>query len=629
MGAFSTPPSTRAIEKRINVSINPHISKSRRYSDPFSLYSVKNAGSVDDVNDQPDNRRGRDDETQQMIQAQQKQIDALMEMLQSNQSSNDKSFGVVQSPEPAAASLSPSVTAPLKVMLFIDGTWLYYSLFERENQNCPIIRRYGKGWAYKYIVDWKRLPALLCEALQEQDHGWSSIVPGAAGNGDATSSSTGTVRPMEIVRAMVFTSYKKDTPKTSFRYQMYQDMIQANYDVHLMETVGRGEKCVDIQLAVEMLHYATVPNAYDVALILTGDKDFMPAMIRTRQKGRRVGLVSMRNACNKALFETPNIKDFNPVYIEDYLDDLIKRKNDSIVGGRKRRSYISKFTLMKIVCDFVSKSNLESVNIRDIGRYLQEIQVGDRYVSEEIKESYGGLYQFLVVSDLFLLNQDTEHRSAFWVALSSDHKEKMMEEATRTNLNEFEKRFFEDYQINLGTIERRELMDESAEYQKPNFEKCTVAQLKNYCRINKLKVSGTKADLLARILKSEESTAKESQRLPSGPHHEGGAQDAPKAYIDSLVQEYLQASGGKASSRDVGRYLAANKSSPQSRQHESRQISALQELKQVYGSLKMYLKDSDLFYIDTAGISDDNGNSLQGREYQVAMKSNRDTATGS
>jgi hypothetical protein len=49
---------------------------------------------------------------------------------------------------------------------------------------------------------------------------------------------------------------------------MYEEMKDANYDVHMMETLGKGEKCVDIQIAVEMLHYATVPNAYDVAILL-------------------------------------------------------------------------------------------------------------------------------------------------------------------------------------------------------------------------------------------------------------------------------------------------------------------------------------------------------------------------
>ena len=78
-----------------------------------------------------------------------------------------------------------------------------------------------------------------------------------------------------------------------------------------------------------------LPNAYDVAILLTGDKDFIPAMMRTRQKGKRVGLVSMKSGCNKALSEIPtdsnnnkehnhNIRDYEVVWIEDHLEELIK-----------------------------------------------------------------------------------------------------------------------------------------------------------------------------------------------------------------------------------------------------------------------------------------------------------------
>ena len=74
--------------------------------------------------------------------------------------------------------------------------------------------------------------------------------------------------PVEIVRASVYTSYNRSTDKHSLRAKMFEEMGAANYDVHIMETMGKGEKCVDIQLAVEMLHYATVPNAYDVAILL-------------------------------------------------------------------------------------------------------------------------------------------------------------------------------------------------------------------------------------------------------------------------------------------------------------------------------------------------------------------------
>ena len=42
---------------------------------------------------------------------------------------------------------------------------------------------------------------------------------------------------------------------------------------------------MDISLAVEMLYMATVPDAYDVAVIITGGKDFMPAMQKTRLTG--------------------------------------------------------------------------------------------------------------------------------------------------------------------------------------------------------------------------------------------------------------------------------------------------------------------------------------------------------
>ena len=47
--------------------------------------------------------------------------------------------------------------------------------------------------------------------------------------------------------------------------------------------LGSQEKCIDISLAVEMMHYAAVPGAYDIAVLISGDKDFMPAMARIRQ----------------------------------------------------------------------------------------------------------------------------------------------------------------------------------------------------------------------------------------------------------------------------------------------------------------------------------------------------------
>lgn len=90
------------------------------------------------------------------------------------------------------------------------------------------------------------------------------------------------------------------------------------------ETVDNQEKCVDISLAVEMLYLATIPNAYEIACIVTGDKDFMPAMQKTRMLGKRVALCSMRNGCNADLAgETGQLRDFDVIWLEDYFDEII------------------------------------------------------------------------------------------------------------------------------------------------------------------------------------------------------------------------------------------------------------------------------------------------------------------
>ena len=85
--------------------------------------------------------------------------------------------------------------------------------------------------------------------------------------------------------------------------RMFRQMEESNFEVHMSTTTGYHEKCIDISLAVEMMHYASVPGAYDVAVIVSGDKDFIPALARIRQKGKRVALCSMRNCCSRDLLD--------------------------------------------------------------------------------------------------------------------------------------------------------------------------------------------------------------------------------------------------------------------------------------------------------------------------------------
>ena len=196
-------------------------------------------------------------QTQQMMEQQQKQIDMLMKLVQQQQPQSKQAIQPdrIQRGGDESSSTSNNM-APLKAMLFVDGTWLYYSLNSRNSNRDPIVPKFGHGWQNNYKVDWQALPRLICDQIEKQRDSQTSFSSGSD------------PRPLEISRVMVFTSAKKDTDPNSIRMRMFRDMANANYDVHMMETVGQGEKCVDIQLAVEMLHYATVPNAYDVAILL-------------------------------------------------------------------------------------------------------------------------------------------------------------------------------------------------------------------------------------------------------------------------------------------------------------------------------------------------------------------------
>ena len=509
-------------------------------------------------------------ETRKRMEEQQKQIDKLTTLLQK------------QNGEDSYESDTPLV--PLKAMLFIDGTWLYYSLSERHEAD--LIEKFGPRWQFTNEIDWSVLPKLVCRALTQS---WTSS------------------RPVEVVRVLVFSSYKADTPRASFRYQMFEQMKAANFDVHLMETVGKGEKCVDIQLAVEMLHYATVPNAYDVAILLTGDKDFMPAMIRTRQKGRKVGLMSMKKGCNRALDQTPGLRDYDVIWLEDYLDEFIVPKKTS---GATESLMVSPFTLMKVMYDFIKASGMPRVSSRDIGRYLKSQHIGNSNLLEEMKLHGGGLKQFLAFSDIF----EVENREAseprdygdrsYYVKLRANAAAKLAREAQSTQFSKEEKRYLQSHssvkpedqralfyhtRLAEGVATGADTLIHDSDVQKTmakssrspvelphDLAEYKVTDLKEVCRKLGLPVSGTKQTLVDRIQDHVEAT--------NLSHTDGEAIDPDVLeYLDGLVAEYLHASGGRASSRDIGRYLAASRSS------DGTSRSALNETKSVCGSLKSYL----------------------------------------
>lgn len=316
-------------------------------------------------------------------------------------------------------------------------------------------------------------------------------------------------------------------------------MADANYDVHMMETVGQGEKCVDIQLAVEMLHYATVPNAYDVAIMLSGDKDFVPALVRTRQKGKQVCISSMRAGCNRVLYESPHIRDYDVVWLENVLDKLIVPISPEELNRRDRAGYASAFTMMRVVRDFVEASpDHEWVSSRDIGKYLKDTEIANSNMLEELKQAHGGLRTFLMERACNLFDVKFPDAGAlrgrgefsFWVKVKGDSDETLLNEFKRTQFfTKEEKEFLESYKKGAhlesdsfqhtimsyphyfgaeaengvdegkGDSDGMDIYDELASSPAINYSELTVAKLKDLCREKGLPVSGKKDSLIERL----------------------------------------------------------------------------------------------------------------------------------
>ena len=563
--------------------------------------------SVDD--NQEDNRRLLE-ETQKKIDQQQKQIEQLLGLFANQQQSTPPidATPVRELPPP------PVQLTPIKAMAFIDGTWLYYAIYQRPSEECPIAQRFGHDWLITHRVDWRALIRIVSRCLMEQNNAQLDPLH---------------TRTVEVVRASVFTSYKADTSTTSFRYKMFEELRAANYDVFMMETVGKSEKCVDIQLAVEMLHFATVPHAYDVAVLLTGDKDFMPAMIRTRQKGKKVALVSMRRGCNKALVKTDMLTDFDPIWLEDHLDELIVPISDEKQAERKLVSrQVSQFTILKVLSEFIKASEEDTVSSREVGRYFKIVRIGDYSLLEVLKKSFGGLSTFLAArgSDIFTVYWQND--TSFTIGLKRDASKFLVAEARRTTLSDAEEEFFAKFFKNKA-FGAGDLHSASSEVVKSNkrykvagpedsdrplqlnqdYSEYKLAQLKDLCREMGLPISGAKAVVLERIqtaLQNELEDRSQPQNwhqsllmreATGGPRFSRGpvaaVPESTANYLKELLKEYIHACGGKASSRDIGRYLAANQSSTGT---TGRQGSALQELKHLYGSLASYVQvSSELF----------------------------------
>ena len=104
--------------------------------------------------------------------------------------------------------------------------------------------------------------------------------------------------PRKLVGAYVFDS--KNIVDSEDKTKRFHDMLRYNgfrviardsYD-----TEAKIQKEVDVAMAVQMVVHALRDN-YDVAVVVSGDRDFIPAIQEVQAAGKRVEVAAFNSSC--------------------------------------------------------------------------------------------------------------------------------------------------------------------------------------------------------------------------------------------------------------------------------------------------------------------------------------------
>ena len=200
-----------------------------------------------------------------------------------------------------------------KLMLFVDGTWLY--------RNTPrLVEAHGTR---DFHIHYGLLPKVLGEEVACQLG----------------------LKEVDLIRTCLFGSYPanydlRDEDAVQRQLDFYATLKKEyHYEVETFPIDFRGrrlrredrsgsdrfepkEKCVDLALAANLLYYAAIPNVYDVALVVIGDRDYRPVLQHVRRLGKRVAIASIQGCCSPEFADPTDrmqVKDFDLIWLNDLI----------------------------------------------------------------------------------------------------------------------------------------------------------------------------------------------------------------------------------------------------------------------------------------------------------------------
>ena len=135
------------------------------------------------------------------------------------------------------------------------------------------------------------------------------------------------VKGRELMAAYAYDSvmYGSDGVDTSIRFHDY--LRNNGFDLKLRDTTQETvQKEVDVALAVDMVQHAYDDN-YDTAILISGDRDFVPAVEKVKAKGKRVEVASFGGSMSHVLQKKANFKyELDNMYIIQLMDPETAKK---------------------------------------------------------------------------------------------------------------------------------------------------------------------------------------------------------------------------------------------------------------------------------------------------------------
>ena len=191
----------------------------------------------------------------------------------------------------------------VKAMVFIDGAWLYRT-------RTVIFSKLGEENGFE--IDYQKLPRVVCEDVANRLD-----------------------EDVSLVRTLYFGTLPSARSgfNTSKQYSFYDFLEKScGYDTDIHEVNMDGSRTEDAwiktAMATNIVYYAGVPGAYDVAIVLSDDPDLTPPIRRARLLGKRIQLVTAHQVDGRhpipgtVLYTKSRISDFPPVFIDEHAPEI-------------------------------------------------------------------------------------------------------------------------------------------------------------------------------------------------------------------------------------------------------------------------------------------------------------------